>query len=177
MFSVMFDPLVLEEESLIASFTSVKLALEHEFSNLDSLTAKRFRGGPCIDINERLFSVVFDGGVPLVLDSIVPWLKVVVSQVRRALILQAERRMEPWVFLRIDHLRVKIITGVMDGREDNRSSVGCRIRLEHLRLQGCPLALLRIVREPFHPIAQWLVEEVPRLLAILVFARKVGHRK
>ena len=162
---------------MIASYTRVKLALEHDFSNLDSLTVKRFRGGPCIDINERLFNAGIDGGVPLVLDSIVPWRKVVVSQVRRALVLQAVRRIEPCVSLRLDHLRVKIITGVMDGWEDNRSSVGERISLEHLRLQGCPLTVLRIVLEPFHTIAQWSVEEVPRLLAKLVFTREVGHGK
>ena len=38
--AVMSDPLVLEEKSLIASDTRVKLALEHDFRNLDSLAAE-----------------------------------------------------------------------------------------------------------------------------------------
>jgi len=162
---------------LIASFARIKLALEHDFSNLDSIDYIIARLGPCIDINERLFNAAIDGGVPLVLDSFVPWLIVIVIQLLPALVLQAERSIEPAVSVRPDHFRVKIIACVMDSREDNGGGVRKRIALEHLHLQRLPLAVFCFGSKPFYSIAQWTVEEVPRLISILVFAREVGHRK
>jgi len=78
----MLDPLVLEEKSLITCSTREQLALEHDISNLDSLSTKSRWSSPCVHSNEWLFSANIDGWVPVILDPVVPVLIIVVWEVR-----------------------------------------------------------------------------------------------
>lgn len=171
---VFLDPLVLEEESLVSCLARVDLALEDEVSDLDALTTELFRGGPGVHLNERLLLTSLHKGVEVLLHPAIPGvLPVIGEDVLLSLVLQLVWETEARINLsKVDNLGVEVVARVVQRWEDDGGGVGDWAALDQLFLDTVSFAC---TLETFNSALEGPVEEVPTLLAFLVFTSEAGH--